>query len=290
MAESLTLDSMIVEWERVAVLLGVPTVFCFFERLWVEIYICSAQFLRGAKSNDLTCPDYIPSIFGHTKSPVKRRAQHSMSQYDRRKDTYKKCTMYRRRHEASQALLLLQASEMCNNRKQIDVEIEETYDEVPAMSTMTDITMPYIAQLEDEIQSLCEENRQLKSELEAERLTEKAVKTFSSNKIKYFTGLPSFVRLMAVFNLIASHVPNGSRSTVPQFQQFFMLLMKLRLNLGKQYLAYRFNIHNSTVSRYFRKWIEVMYLRLRQVVKWPSRGELLLTMPMSFRKKTSVHV
>ena len=76
-----------------------------------------------------------------------------MSQYDRRKDTCKKCTMYRRRQEASQALLLLQASEMCNNHKQIDVENEETYDEVPAMSTMTDITIPYIAQLEDENQS-----------------------------------------------------------------------------------------------------------------------------------------
>ena len=117
------------------------------------------------------------------------------------------------------------------------------------MSTMTDMTMSYIAQLEDDIQSLLEENRQLKSELEAEQLTEKAVKNFSSNKI---TGLPSFVRLMVVFNLIAPHVP-GSRSTVPQFQQFFMVLMKLRLNLGEQYLAYRFNIHNSTVSRYFQK-------------------------------------
>ena len=93
-----------------------------------------------------------------------------MSHYDIIKDKCKKSTEYRRRQEASQAQLLFQASEMCNNHKQINVEKKETYDEVPAMSIMTDITMPYIAQLEDGIQSLREENRQLKSQLEAERL------------------------------------------------------------------------------------------------------------------------
>lgn len=251
-------------------------------------WICSAHFIRGMKSDDPTCPDYAPSIFSHTNSPVKRRAERSMAQYDRRKDTSKKRIESRRRQEASQALLLLQTSETCGaGNEQLILEGQESesvYEEVPAMSVMTDMSMCYISQLEEEVQRLRDENRQLKNELESERLTEKTVRNFSNEKIKYFTGLPSLIRLMAVFNLIAPYVSDGSRSTLPQFQQFFMVLMKLRLNLGDQYLAYRFNIHNSTVSRYLKKWIDVMYLRLKPLIKWPARDDLLLTMPMSFRR------
>ena len=110
------------------------------------------------------------------------------------------------------------------------------------------------------------------------------VKSFPSSKIKHFTGLPSFVTLMAVFNFIAPLVPNNSGSTLSKFQQFLMVLMILRLNLGNQCLAHRFNIHNSTVSRNFKKWIDVMYLRLKPLIKRTACDELLITMPMSSRK------
>ena len=36
--------------------------------------------------------------------------------------------------------------------------------------------------------------------------------------------------------------------------------MKLRLNLGDQDIAFRFDVNQSTVSRCFSKWIDVMYI------------------------------
>ena len=60
--------------------------------------------------------------------------------------------------------------------------------------------------------------------------------------------------------------------------------MKLRLNLGDQDLGYRFGVNQSTISWYFKKWIDVMHVRLSPLVKWPSREELIKTMPMEFRK------
>ena len=60
--------------------------------------------------------------------------------------------------------------------------------------------------------------------------------------------------------------------------------MKLRLNLGVQDLGYRFGIHASTVSRYFSKWIDVIYVRLSSFIAWPERHLLLKTMPMAFKK------
>ena len=62
-----------------------------------------------------------------------------------------------------------------------------------------------------------------------------------------------------------------------------MVLMKLRLNLTNQDIAYRFGVHQSSVSRNFRKWIDVMYIRLKPLIKWPECEDLLKTMPMDFK-------
>ena len=60
--------------------------------------------------------------------------------------------------------------------------------------------------------------------------------------------------------------------------------MRLRLNLSGQDLAYRFNVHSSTVSRTFTYVIEVMCTRLKPLIFWPNRDNLRKTMPMDFRK------
>ena len=62
-----------------------------------------------------------------------------------------------------------------------------------------------------------------------------------------------------------------------------MVLLKLRLNLSDQDIAYRFGIHQSTVSRNFRKWIDVMYCRLKPLILWPEREILMQTMPVVFK-------
>ncbi|XP_065915688.1 uncharacterized protein [Dysidea avara] len=104
-------------------------------------------------------------------------------------------------------------------------------------------------------------------------------------KTKYYIGLPSYEFLKVVFGLVIIGLPvsfhNGPCSV---FQQFIMVLMKLRLNLGYQDLGYRFGVHYSTVSRYFNKWIDVLYDRLSVFVRWPERDQLIKTMPMEFRK------
>ena len=73
---------------------------------------------------------------------------------------------------------------------------------------------------------------------------------------------------------------------LPLMAQFAMTLMKLRLNLKNQDLAYRFHISQSCVSRYFNKWINVMYSRLPSVLLfWPKKSEIEISMPLSFRQK-----
>ena len=63
-----------------------------------------------------------------------------------------------------------------------------------------------------------------------------------------------------------------------------MTLLKLRLGLGDQDLAYRFNISQPTVSRYFTRWLDLLYTKLSCLIFWPDRDILLKTMPAEFRK------
>ena len=50
--------------------------------------------------------------------------------------------------------------------------------------------------------------------------------------------------------------------------------MKLRLNLCDQDLGHRFGVSQSTVSKTFKKWINVLYELLKPLIRWPTRDEL----------------
>lgn len=71
-----------------------------------------------------------------------------------------------------------------------------------------------------------------------------------------------------------------------------MTLIRFRLNLTLQDLAYRFGISVSTTSAIILKWIDILFVRLSPLIKWPTREELIETTPMSFRQhfKTKVAV
>ena len=68
-------------------------------------------------------------------------------------------------------------------------------------------------------------------------------------KVKYYTGLPSYLLLKIVFDFVTVGLPkNYSFGACSTFQQFLITMMKLRLNVGDQDLAYRFGISQPTVS------------------------------------------
>ncbi|XP_022799863.1 uncharacterized protein LOC111337765 [Stylophora pistillata] len=94
----------------------------------------------------------------------------------------------------------------------------------------------------------------------------------SSDKIRFYTGLPSYEVLMVVFEHVAPNVARKHSSTIlGGFQEFVMVLMKLRLDMPFQDLAYRFVVSLSSVSRIFTSWIVAMDSRLSCFIYWPKR-------------------
>lgn len=108
----------------------------------------------------------------------------------------------------------------------------------------------------------------------------------SDRLIRFFTGLNTYTLFLTIFNFVASGVSQNMLCSLSQQEQFLLTLMRLRLNLRELDLAHRFGISQSTVSRYFQKWVTAMYVRLVPVLlKWPDREYVFQTMPMSFREK-----
>ena len=104
----------------------------------------------------------------------------------------------------------------------------------------------------------------------------------SDDKVRFYTGLPSYQVFVATFNHVAPHMSRHTQGLDP-FQEFVLVLIKLRLNVPFKDLAYRFLVSVPTVSRIFFSWMNTMDYRLRPLVHWPERENLCKTMPMCFK-------
>ena len=86
---------------------------------------------------------------------------------------------------------------------------------------------------------------------------------------------------MVVFEHVSPHVTRKTLS-LDRFQEFVIVLMKLRLNMPLEDLAYRLQVSHSTLSRIFSSWLVVMDTRLFPLLSWPEREQLWMTMPQCF--------
>ncbi len=73
--------------------------------------------------------------------------------------------------------------------------------------------------------------------------------------------------LMTVFSFVFPDIVYNSQSALTKFKQVISCLMRLRLNLSVQDLAFCFNISTSTASKCFSSIVNVLYCKLKKLVK-----------------------
>ena len=257
-------------------------------------WVCSAHFVSGKKSDDPLSPDYIPSVFSFVKTPEKRKAKRAVERYEQRQLSKKQRLEYSKTAQdrgSSSSSTLEPHTQGITKEVATQTTAVETTDAATCTegnihltdsAVMTDMSGRYVQALEEE----CLGSADRKVELECKEgrflCSEDAFKS-DGNKVKFYTGLPCFSILMVVFNFVSPHVKHDDRHSLSRFEQFIATLMKLRLNLFDQDLAYRFGVHQSTISRNFKRWLDVMYVRLKPLIKWPGREELYKTMPLDFK-------
>ena len=88
-------------------------------------WICSKHFVSGVKSNNPLAPNYVPSLFKHTNSPVKRRLEARREGFARRQATK------RRRAEESQRFE--KVKEERERLRRQEIEEQRKTDEVSSL-------------------------------------------------------------------------------------------------------------------------------------------------------------
>ena len=167
--------------------------------------------------------------------------------------------------------------------------------------------------LENENRRLMEENRRLESEnaFLREKVCESQKKpTFFFEDIrdndklfKFYIGLPDYLTFKILFKSFGNAVDklvyydsgtNSEKLTNPEHKcgpkrsltpehEFFLVLVRLRLALLEEDLAYRASISAMHISRILITWIDFLHNFSRQIPIWATRACINETMPGCFK-------
>ncbi|VDI17719.1 Hypothetical predicted protein [Mytilus galloprovincialis] len=135
-------------------------------------------------------------------------------------------------------------------------------------------------QLYTELNRLQVENTHLKTELLNLKFEDSAVATDS--KTTFYTGIPSKALFMWVLSFCTTVLPS-SRVVSPK-GVLLCVLIKLRLNLHLEDIAFRLNISKTTVSDILNQGLPALAKKLNFLVQWPDKDSLIKNMPVIFKK------
>ena len=160
-----------------------------------------------------------------------------------------------------------------------------------------------VKELESENEYL-EEGIQTSADKVAPNFSVENVKS-NPKAFKFYTGLIDYVIFKIIFdsfvpalnNLIyhgTQNNPNnadspgyqkrGPKRIFTAEQEFFLVLVRLRLGLLEEDIAFRTGISTSHFSRIWITWLDFLHSKFRTYPIWPSKAAVIRTMPKCFKE------
>ena len=140
-------------------------------------------------------------------------------------------------------------------------------EEDMSVGTQTNLDSTLMEGINNKLKDLRAENIELKQQAPVSELTLNNLDG-KDDKVKYLTDL-SVIFCCPVHPVqLYSAIFTQKKSMTP-FQMLLMTLVRLRLNMPEQFLAYEFSVSQTTVSRIFSNVIDVLYIRTKLFVIWP---------------------
>ena len=102
------------------------------------------------------------------------------------------------------------------------------------------------------------EVKELREKIESSEINEEFFRN-NDEKVKYYMGLPNTNLLLIVIQFVEPYLATHYHCTLSAFQRVTTTLMRLRLGLSGQDLAYQFGVHFSTVSHIFTTAMDILY-------------------------------
>ena len=147
------------------------------------------------------------------------------------------------------------------------------------------ITVVHTQQQTDETGEMLEkclkENAQLREKLASQTCGVSMIKE-NNERTSFYTGLSSWSVFVHVFLFLSPYVVPAVSLTLED--EFFLVLMRLRLGLLMEDLAAHFAVTTTVASRSFQKWLDIMYYRLKFLIMWPSREVIRQNMLPAFKQ------
>ena len=128
-----------------------------------------------------------------------------------------------------------------------------------------------------------EEVSNLKKEMDKVRLSVSSIRG-DNMRCKFYTGI-TWTVFEKTYNFLAPHVKAKTKNSLPFMDQFFLTLVRLRLDLSFELLANLTGCGESTVRDYFWKWIDIMYAKMNFLVRWPDPETIIISLPPEFKEK-----
>ena len=208
-------------------------------------------------------------------------------------------------HDKVNITSLEAASERATRTKQRRKRMEELSagasgpSEIDTSETVTSLNICNFSSMETQTDSVLHDDKNVQTNIV--ELCTREVQTDCSEffaesnflsddaKVHYYTGLPNSELLLSTFEFVMKSFVDGDNRSF-YWRSFIIVLIKLRLNLGFQDLAFRLGVSKATISRRFHEALDIMATRLEWLIKWPDREELWKTMPNCFRPCYGVKV
>ncbi|KAL1480151.1 hypothetical protein MTO96_051272 [Rhipicephalus appendiculatus] len=105
-------------------------------------------------------------------------------------------------------------------------------------AVQTDVTMACMNTLEEDRKRLVFELQEVKKQKMKLEVTEASLRD-DPGKVMFYTGLSTFTKLFAVFQIVESVVKHTQQNGLCKFQEFVVFLMKLKCNFPLQDLGCR---------------------------------------------------
>ena len=233
-------------------------------------FLCSDHFTTGRKSQDPLSPDFVPSVFQYTDSPTRKKTVKAFKKYQNRK------TLLRRKIVQEKAERIEEEKRAAEEEKVAEEERVAEKERVAEEERAAQEERAAEDERAAEEERVVEEERAERAAVSVSTQTDFTITgcpIFSQKclqftddgfrndeAVKFYTSLPSYHRLKSVYDLASGFFTGKhGNSSLTLFQELLLTLMKLRLNLRDQDLSFRFGVCQSTVSRIFRKWIDILY-------------------------------
>nr|XP_050032323.1 uncharacterized protein LOC126528488 [Dermacentor andersoni] len=261
--------------------------------------ICSAHFIQGRPSSDPTHLDYVPTIFAYR---VQGNTDQKLQRYQR--GQRRRSVLASRPAVGSKSAKVqicvpttsdLATSSITDSNVGLEDYTKDSCEaETETMLTMVDISAltlenaalkDKVACLEEQLASAKKKNAELEMKnkpVPIRKITRDIVMK-SQKAVKFHTGVVSAEMFAALLQMVLSAWSPTTRTTLDPKQQLILVLMRRRLGLLTEDLAFRFGISVTSVSRIFHSWLDVLAENFKNLLIWPYRRTLQSRCPEAFR-------